>query len=307
MAPTMRKEWVDRDYYAMLDVDKGASQKELKKAYRKLAQQYHPDRNPGDNAAEDRFKELNEAYDVVGDPETRKEYDHVREIGYFVGGPGGGQQYVRVEDLFGRGAPAGGTPFDLFGGLTDLLGNQRGRGRAAQGSDVKTDLSLTFHEAISGVTRDINVDGQRIKVKIPKSVDDGSRIRLRGKGQPGLGGGPYGDLYVTVHVGNHPTFRRTGNTVHIDVPITFTEAALGADIVVPTLEGKVTVRIPAGTSSGTVLRVKGKGVESAKGITGDLRVTVEVEVPGELTDGQRKLFESLRDMNDDNPRSHLGV
>lgn len=306
MATTMRKEWVDKDYYSILGVAKGASDKDIKKAFRKLAQQYHPDRNAGDAAAEDRFKEINEAYDVLGDTETRKEYDHVREMGYFVGGPGGAQQYVRVEDLFGQGG-GGGSPFDLFGGLNDLFGGGRGRSRASQGADVQTDLSLTFHDAIAGVTRDIAVGGQRIKVKIPKGVDDGSRIRLRGKGQPGLGGGPAGDLYVTVHVGSHPTFRRTGNTIHVTVPISFTEAALGADIVVPTLDGTVTVRVPAGTASGTVLRVKGHGSEDAKGVVGDLRVTVEVQVPRTLTDDQRELLEKLRASTDDNPRAHLGV
>lgn len=305
----MRKEWLDSDYYALLGVSKDASDKEIKKAYRKLAQKYHPDRNPGDTEAENKFKELNEAYEVVGDAETRKEYDHVREMGYFVGGPGGGQQYVRVEDLFGQQQQtAGGSPFDLFGGLNDLFGGQRGRrSAAAQGGDLQTELSLTFYEAISGVTRDIAVGGQRIKVKIPKGVDDGSRIRLRGKGQPGLGGGPAGDLFVTVRVGKHPTFRRSGNTVHLEVPITFVEATLGADITVPTLEGNVTLRVPPGTAGGTVLRVKGKGIEDAKGIVGDLRVMVDVRVPRDLTDEQRALLEKFAADDDDNPRAHLGV
>ena len=307
----MRKEWLDSDYYALLGVSKDASDKEIKKAYRKLAQKYHPDRNPDDAVAEDKFKELNEAYDVIGDAETRKEYDKVREMGYFVGGPGGGQQYVRVEDLFGQqAAPGAGSPFDLFGGLTDLFGGSGQRQRrsaAAQGSDLQTDLSLTFYDAISGVTREITVDGQRIKVKIPKGVDDGSRIRLRGKGQPGFGGGPNGDLYVTVHVGKHPTFRRTGKDVHLDVPITFAEATLGADITVPTLEGNVTLRVPPGTASGTVLRVSGKGIEDGKGVTGDLRVTVDVQIPKNLTDEQRALLEKFAADDDDNPRAHLGV
>jgi molecular chaperone DnaJ len=307
VATTMRKEWLESDYYALLGVPKDASDKDIKKAYRKLAQKYHPDRNPGDATAEEKFKEINEAYDVIGDAETRKEYDHIREMGYFVGGPGGGQQYVRVEDLFGGQQP-GGSPFDLFGGLTDLFGGQRGRRPAAsQGADVQTELTLTFHEAIAGVTREINVEGQRIKVKIPKGVDDGSRIRLRGKGRPGMGGGPNGDLYVTVHVGTHPTFRRTGTDIHIEVPITFAEATLGADITVPTLEGTVTLRVPPGTSSGTVLRVKGKGIEGSKGEIGDLRVTVQVQVPKELTDEQRALLEKFAAEGDDNPRAHLGV
>ena len=157
------------------------------------------------------------------------------------------------------------------------------------------------------VTREITVDGQRIKVKIPKGVDEGSRIRLRGKGQPGMGGGPNGDLYVTVRVGKHPTFRRTGKDVHLDVPISFVEATLGADITVPTLEGNVTLRVPPGTASGTVLRVSGKGIEDGKGATGDLRVTVEVQVPKNLSDEQRALLEKFDADDDDNPRAHLGV
>jgi molecular chaperone DnaJ len=308
VATAMRKEWLDSDYYAVLGVGKDASEKDLKKAYRKLAQEYHPDSNAGDSAAEEKFKELNEAYDVIGDPETRKEYDHVREMGYFVGGPGGGQQYVRVEDMFGNQRGGAGSPFDLFGGLTDLFGGQQGRRQtAAAGTDVQTDLSLSFHDAIAGVTRDIAVDGQRLKVKIPKGVDDGARIRLRGKGRPGMGGGPNGDLYVTVHVGTHPTFRRTGNTVHLDVPITYAEATLGADITVPTLDGTVTLRVPPGTPSGTVLRVKGKGIEDGKGTMGDLRVTVEVQIPKDLTDEQRALLEKFASDDNSDPRAHLGV
>ncbi len=144
-------------------------------------------------------------------------------------------------------------------------------------------------------------------MKIPKGVEDGSRIRLRGKGRPGFGGGPNGDLYVTVHVGTHPTFRRTGNDVHIHVPISFVEAALGADITVPTLEGSVRLRVPQGTPTGTVLRVKGKGIESSKGDVGDLRVTVEVHVPKQLTDEQRALLEKFAADDDNDPRAHLGV
>ncbi len=298
----MRKEWLETDYYALLGVASDASEKEIKKAYRKLAQQYHPDTNAGDAAAESRFKEVNEAYEVIGDPETRKEYDHMREVGYFVGGPGGGQQYVRVEDLFSGG---GGSPFDLFSGIGDLFGQTRARARP--GRDLSAETRLSFHDAISGVTKQMTINGQRIKVRIPPGVADGARIRVSGKGAPGAGGGPSGDLYVTVRVADHPIFDRSGGNLGVTVPVTFVEAALGAEVAVPTLDGKVTLRVPPGTPSGKTFRVSGKGVATSKG-TGDLLVTVEVIVPSSLTDEQRQLLEKFRDNGpDENPRSHLGV
>ena len=301
----MRKEWLETDYYAVLGVSKDASEKEIKKAYRKLARDSHPDTNADNPDAEARFKEINEAYDILSDSEQRKEYDHVREMGYFVGGPGGGQQYVRVEDLIGE----GGSPFDLFGGLGDLFG-RGGRQRAApprQGADLETDLNLTFHEAIGGTTRDMSHDGQRLKVKVPRGVADGARIRVKGKGGRGTQGAPAGDLYVRVHVAAHPIFGRNGRDLLITVPVTFTEASLGAAIDVPTLEGKTKIRVPAGTPSGKTFRVRGKGVDTTKG-TGDLLVTVEVTVPKDLTDEQKQLLEEFRDRGPaQNPRSHLGV
>jgi molecular chaperone DnaJ len=302
----MRQEWVESDYYAVLGISKDASEKDIKKAYRKLAQQFHPDANRDDPAAEARFKEISEAYDVIGDPETRKEYDSVRQMGYFVGGPGGAQQYVRVEDLFGQ-RSAGGSPFDLFGGLGDFFSGRTGS-RPRPGQDVSADLTLPFDDAIAGSTRQVSIDGESFKVKIPKGVRDGARIRLRGKGGPGALGGPNGDLYVTVHVTPHPLFERTDDDLRIEVPVTFTEAALGADVDVPTLDGKVKVRIPAGTQSGRTFRVRGRGVEAAKGTTGDLLVTVNVVVPTALTDEQRTLLEKLRDNGPaEDPRAHLGV
>ena len=303
----MRKEWLETDYYAVLGVSKDATQRDIKKAYRKLARDHHPDANEGKADSEARFKEINEAYDVVGDDDTRKEYDHARDMGYFVGGPGGAQQYVRVEDLFAGGGTGGGSPFDVFSGerLSDLFG--RPARRAQPGRDVAADVSLTFHESIGGVTKQLNVDGKTVKVKIPKGVDDGTRIRLKGKGGPGNRGGPPGDAFVTVHVAEHPVFARSGRNLGITVPITFVEAALGAEIDVPTLEGSVRLRIPAGTKTGKRFRVSQRGVEMAKD-RGDLLVTVEVTVPIKLTDEQRALLEKLRDNGlDDNPRAHLGV
>ena len=303
----MRKEWLETDYYSVLGVPKDASQKDIKKAFRKLARDYHPDANEGDAGAETRFKQVNEAYEVLGDTETRKEYDHARDMGFFVGGPGGAQQRVRVEDLFGGAGVGGGSPFDVFSGqrLSDLFGQPMNRPHA--GRDIAAELNLSFHEAISGVTKRVNIDGNTVRVKIPKGVDDGARIRLKGKGGPGTRGGPRGDAYVTVHVADHPVFARSGRNLGITVPITFVEAALGAEIDVPTLEGSVRLRIPAGTPTGKTFRVTGRGVETTKA-RGDLLVTVDVTVPTVLSDEQAALLEKFRDNGpEDNPRAHLGV
>ena len=304
---TMRKEWLETDYYALLGVEKDASQKDIKKSFRKLARDFHPDANEGDSSAESKFKEVNEAYDVLGNADSRKEYDHARDMGYFVGGPGGTQQHVRVEDLFGGTGPGGGSPFDVFSGqrLSDLFGQPLNRRQA--GRDVAADLQLSFHEAIAGVTKQVNIDGNTFKVKIPKGIDDGTRIRLKGRGGPGMRGGPPGDAYVTVRVPNHPLFARSGRNLRLNVPITFAEAALGAEIEVPTLDGSVRLRIPAGTKTGKTFRVSGRGVETVKE-RGDLLVSVEVTVPKDLTDEQRALLEKFRDNGpEDNPRAHLGV
>jgi molecular chaperone DnaJ len=301
----MRKEWLESDYYATLGVSSNAPTKEIKQAYRKLAQQFHPDKNAGDTAAENRFKEVNEAYEVIGDPETRKEYDHTREMGYFVGGPGGAQQYVRVEDLMGG---TRGSPFDLIGGLGDLFGRGGGAAGPRNGDDLTAEMHLSFHDAISGTTRQLTVNGQMIKVKIPKGVANGARIRVRGHGGPGRSGAPAGDLYVTVKVAEHPVFGRRGSNLTLHVPITFVEAALGAEIDVPTLDGKVRLRIPAGTQSDKTFRVRDHGVGDAKGNRGDLLVTVEVLVPEQLSEEGKELLQQFRLQNPhDNPRSHLGV
>jgi molecular chaperone DnaJ len=309
----VRREWLEKDYYEILGVERGASEKEITAAYRRLAKKHHPDNNPGDAAAEARFKEISEANAVLSDPEQRRQYDQAREMfsrGTFVGDPGGGAQYVRIDDLGDLGDLFGGG---LFGGLGDLFGagGHRARSRSRRGGDVEAEVSLSFHEAVQGTTRSLAVQGpdgrRQVTVKIPAGVDDGARIRLRGQGQPGSQGGPAGDLYVRVHAGSHPLFARSGRDLKVRVPISYTEAALGADVAVPTLEGKVTVRVPPGTSSGRTLRVKGKGVASTKG-TGDLLVTVEVSVPEQLSPEARSLLEQLRRAEAGyNPRAHLGV
>jgi DnaJ-class molecular chaperone len=302
----MRKEWLEKDYYAELGVSKDASQKEIKKAFRALARTYHPDNNPSDAAAETRFKEINEAYETLSDEEIRKEYDHAREMGYFVGGPGGQQQYVRVEDIFGggQGAPAQ----DLFTGFQDLFGTARRQRRPQRGADASGAVALSFHEALAGTTKELSVGGNVVKVKIPKGVVDGTRVRVKGKGGPGANGGPPGDLYVTVHVGSHPVFGRKGKRdLTIDIPIRYSEAALGAVISVPTLNGSSKIKIPAGTQGGTTMKLSGKGVETSKA-TGDLLVTLHIAVPMSISDQERSALEALQDAEADwNPRAHLGV
>ncbi|MEN8234093.1 MAG: DnaJ C-terminal domain-containing protein [Actinomycetota bacterium] len=306
----MRKEWLEKDYYAALGVSKNASDKEIKKAFRKLARDLHPDNNPDDAVAEARFKEVNEAYETLSNPDERKEYDHVREMGYFVGDSVGHQQYVRVEDLFGQGRGGGGGFQDLLGGLGDLFGQgaRHQQPRPMAGRDLQTDVTLTFHEALNGPTKTVSVDGRSVKVKVPQGIADGTKVRLRGKGGPGANGGPAGDLFVRVHVAAHPIFGRSGRRdLTITVPITFVEATLGAVIEVPTLEGTTKIRIPEATQSGKTMKVSGKGVET-KDTTGDLLVTIEVQVPADITEAQKELLERFQDENpDDNPREHLGV
>ncbi len=304
----MRKEWLEKDYYATLGVSKNASDKEIKKAFRKLAREFHPDNNPGDAVAEARFKEVNEAYDTLSDADDRKEYDHVREMGYFVGDQGGHQQYVRVEDVFG-GDMGGGGFQDLLGGLGDIFGQgaRRQQPRPMAGRNLQSDLSLTFHESLAGPTKTVGIDGRTVKVKVPQGIADGTKVRLKGRGEPGANGGPAGDLFVRVHVASHPVFGRSGKRdLTIAVPVTFAEAALGAVILIPTLDGDTKIRVPAGTQGGTTMKVSGKGVEVSNG-SGDLLVTIEVTVPTDLSDTQRELLETFRDDAPENPREHLGV
>lgn len=306
---TVRREWMEKDYYAVLGVEQSAADRDIKKAYRKLAHQYHPDNNPGDEASESRFKEIGEANQVLSDPETRKEYDQARAAfarGAWAGGPSGthNTQYVHVEDLGDLFGGAG------FGGFGDLFG-RRGRPGPQKGADLESDVSLSFHEAISGTTRTLTVDGpsgtREVQVRIPAGVDDGARIRVRGKGLPGANGGGTGDLYVRVRVAKHPIFARSGRNLKVHLPLSFVDAALGTELDAPTLDGKVTLRIPAGTQPGKTFRVSGKGVATPKG-TGDLLVVVDLEVPRDLSDEQRSLLERLRDVEKDtSPSEHLGV
>ncbi|HZO63503.1 MAG TPA: molecular chaperone DnaJ [Kribbellaceae bacterium] len=379
------KDWIEKDFYKVLGVSKTAEQDEIKKAYRKLARKYHPDSNSGDAKAETRFKEISEAYDVLGDVKKRKEYDEARRL--FGGGgfrmPGGSGQGsgfgFDVGDLFNRGGASG------SGGLGDILGGMFSGGtrttsttqRPRRGQDIESEATIEFAEAVNGVTvglrmtsdepcktchgtgakygtvpkvclkcegtgmqtsvqggvfamtepcteckgRGLVVDqpcetchgsgrgtsSKTMQVRIPAGVQDGQRIRLKGKGAAGERGGPAGDLYVTVHVKPHKIFGRQGEHLTLTVPVTFTEAALGAEIKVPTLDGMpVTVRIPAGTANGAKLRVRGKGSVRRDGTRGDMLLAIEVQVPHELSEEQRaKLQEYSTASAQPDPRAEL--
>ena len=379
MAP--QREWFEKDYYKVLGVPQSATDNEIRRAYRKLAKENHPDAHPG---KEERFKEISAAYDVLSEPAKRKEYDEIRRLGPVAaggagfpggaggpGGPGASTFNIRTENLG-----------DLFGDLLGRFGGAPGAGRTRtaappgqRGDDVEAELHLSFVDALNGVTTTVNVtteatcstchgsgaapgtspvvcsrcggrgvvsDNQglfsfsracpqcvgrgmivespcptcrgsgsetrprQVKVRIPAGVDDGQRIRVKGRGTPGRGGGPPGDLWVTVRVAAHEMFGRRGRNLTLTVPITFAEAALGAEITVPTLDGSVVLKVPPGTRSGRTFRVKGRGVADEKGV-GDLLVTVEVAVPTKLSPAQREAIEALATASTESPRTHLGV
>jgi molecular chaperone DnaJ len=344
-----------RDYYEVLGVSRSANEDDLKKAYRRLAMQHHPDRNPDDPEAEDRFKEASEAYAVLADPDKRRAYDRFGFEGVAGAGAGGFQDFGDLgsfgdlfNDLFG----------DLFGGAR--TGTRR-RGRGQRGADLRYNLEIQFAEVLEGLDARIEIpkmrpcdtcsgsgarpgssprlcdqcrgtgqmvlqqgffrisrpcdacggagevvpdrcadcrgagrtEGQQtIRVRVPPGVEDGMRLRLAGEGEAGIAGGPSGDLYVVVSVVQHPLFEREGPDVHLEVPIPFFQAALGAELEVPTLEGKVGVRIPEGTQSGKVIRLRGRGFPSVGSpVRGDHFVRIFVEIPTKLTDSQRELLE----------------
>jgi len=391
-----QQEWLEKDYYKVLGVPEAATEDQIRRAYRKLAKQHHPDTNPG---SEERFKEISAAHDVLADAAKRKEYDEIRRLGPMAnafrgpgagargGAPGaggaGGPFTFTTDDLgdilgglFGRfrdpggpragGAPGAGGPGGRPGGST--AGPQRG-------ADLEAQLHLSFNEAVNGVTTTVNVTSEstcsvchgsgaapgttpticpdcsgrgvlddnqglfsfsrpcprcagrgmvveapcpqcrgrgvelrprQVKVRVPAGVDDGQRIRLKGRGGAGRNGGPHGDLYVVVGVASHPLFGRKGRDLTLTVPVTFAEAALGADITVPTLDQPVVLKIPPGTRSGRTFRVRGRGVDNAKSV-GDLLVTVEVAVPTKLTSAEREAIEALSAASKESPRAHWGV
>ena len=376
---TPQREWFEKDYYKVLGVPQSATDTEIRRAYRKLAKENHPDAHPG---KEERFKEISAAYDVLSEPANRKEYDEIRRLGPMAAGGAG---------FPGGAGGAGGSPFtnirtdnlgDLFGDILGRFGAGAGGARTRttappgqRGDDVEAELHLSFLDALNGVTTTVNVtteatcstchgsgaapgttpvvcsrcggrgvvsDNQglfsfsracpqcagrgmmvespcptcrgsgsetrprQVKVRIPAGVDDGQRSRVKGRGTPGRGGGPAGDLWVTVRVASHEMFGRKGRNLTLTVPITFAEAALGAEITVPTLDGSVVLRVPPGTRSGRTFRVKGRGVADDKG-AGDLLVTVEVAVPTKLSPAEREAIEALATASTESPRTHLHI
>lgn len=379
------RDYFEKDYYAELGVPKTATTAEIKKTYRKLARDLHPDKNPGNQQAEEKFKSVSEAYDVLSDDKRRKDYDEARNLmasGAFRGFPGaaGGQHRgaaggFDLSDLL-RGANAGGDGSlgDLFGGLFGRRGASSRAARGRRGADVETEASLSFRDAVSGTTVSLRLmeraacptchgsgaqpgtsphtcpvcggsglisrnegafafsepcanchgtgsvidspcptcHGQRtvlaprtVKARIPAGVADGQRIRLSGRGEPGMGGGPPGDLYVVVKVAPDRLFGRSGDNVTLTVPATFTELTLGTTITVPTLQAPVSLKIAPGTASGRKLRVKGKGVRRANGHVGDLIVTVEVAVPGRLSAAARSALEAFAQTQTADPRPEI--
>ncbi|MBW3576040.1 MAG: DnaJ domain-containing protein [Actinobacteria bacterium] len=301
-----------KDHYEVLGVAEEASHEEIQRAYRRLARRHHPDANPGDAGAEERFKEISAAYEVLSDPVKRREYDQVRRSGHAAGGfdSGAGTFRVTVDDLGDLGG------FGDLGDLGDLLGDLFGGRRPAsgrQGHDLEARLDLSFEDAVFGVTtevqaRDTAGSTRSVRVRVPAGVEDGQRIRVAGLGGPGLDDGPPGDLYVTVRVAPHALFGRSGRDLTLTLPVTYPEAALGAEVKVPTLDGEpVTVRIPPGTPTGRTLRVRGRGVPRPGGHRGDLLVTIEVAVPQRLTSQQRAAVEAMAQAMDGSPRTHLEV
>ncbi|NBH09719.1 molecular chaperone DnaJ [Amycolatopsis sp. SID8362] len=379
------REWIGKDFYRELGVSSDATSDEIKKAYRKLAKENHPDANAGNADAEQKFKAVSEAYGVLSDASKRKEYDEARRL--FGGGGGfnfpggGGTGSFDVGDIFGQ---AGASQQGGFGGLGDILGGLFGRGRASagatanrpqRGADVETDVRIDFTEAVKGATlplrlsspatcstcggngakpgtsprtcptcsgsglvsrsqgafafsepcRDCRGRGtiiddpcpecggegvstrtRTLTVRIPPGVDDDQRIRLAGQGEPGRGGAQAGDLYVRVHVAPHALFGRKALDLTITVPVDFTELALGTTITVPTLEGKVSLKVPPGTASGRVLRVRGKGIAKRDGSQGDLLVTLQAAIPAKLDDKAREALQAYAEaMAGHDPRPEI--
>ncbi len=377
------KDFLEKDYYKVLGVTKSSSADEIKKSYRKLARKYHPDANKGDPKAEERFKEISEAYNVLSDDKRRKEYDDARSLfgggGVRMPGSGGGAGNYNFDlgDLFGGssggGSGSGGRLGDILGGV---FGGRTAQPRPRRGADVETETSLSFSDAVNGVTVSLQLAGEgpckscagtgakagtvprvcptcegtgqgsrnlgnfafsepcktcrgrglvvddpcpvcsgsgramstrTIQARIPAGVGDGQRIKLKGKGAPGERGGPAGDLFVRVHVTPHPVFGRSGHNLTVTVPVTFPEAALGAEIKVPSHNGMpVSLRIPAGTPNGRTFRVRGKGVRRSDSTMGDLLVTVNVQVPSTLDGEAKEALETFRKVTaGSDPRDQL--
>ena len=328
-----------KDYYATLGVGKTATEKEVKQAFRKLARKHHPDVNPGDKAAESKFKEINEAYEVLGDPPKRKKYDELGanwrayEQAERTGGPnpfagqwnvnvGGGQGGFRtmtqeeMEQMFGDQNPFSDFFTTFFGGgfgggESSARGGARGRSRSRQGRDVEHEIELSLEDAYHGTTRRLSLkhDGhtRTVDVRIPVGVGDGSRVRISGEGESGTGGAASGDLYLRVRLSPHPIFERKGRDLYVKVPLPVTTAVLGGEIEVPTIAGKaVRLRIPTVTQNGQVFRLKGYGMPAVNRNEdkGDAYARVEVQLPTQLSADERSHYEALAKLGDDAANKH---
>jgi curved DNA-binding protein len=331
-----------KDYYQTLGVSKTASEKEIKQAYRRLARKHHPDVNPGDRGAEVRFKEINEAYAVLSDSEKRRKYDQLganwQQYERVAQAPGGGGFPPGFEGFHveyeGPGAGGGGFSdfFRMFFGGAEaesIFGDMGGRpGRrsrttarrpsgfgfeAAKGRDVSAPIEIGLEDAFRGSQQRLGLQAhpgapaKQIDVKIPAGVKDGSRVRVAGKGEPGQGGAQPGDLFLDVKIRPHRIYRREGDDLYVDLPVTVTEAALGTEVEVPTFSGRTRIKVPAGSQSGQLLRLRGKGMPRLKGGGhGDLLARIKVVTPTKLSDRERELLEELASLRKDAPREHWG-
>lgn len=297
------------DYYKILGVDKNASQDDIKKAYKKLARKHHPDLNPNDPDAKRRFQEINEANEVLSDPEKRKKYDQYGEHWQHADQFEAQQQQYRQQ--YGGAGGDGGAYWSSSGGFSgdegefsdffeSLFGSRGGRrgGRSAgfRGQDFNAELQLSLRDAAQTHKQILTVNGKKIRITIPAGVEDGQTIKLNGQGGPGVNGGPAGDLYITFVIPEDPVFKRLGNDLYIDVPLNLYTAVLGGEQVIDTLNGKVKLKVKPETQNGTKVRLKGKGfpVYKQEGQYGDLIVTWNVEIPTRLTEKQKELFRELQ-------------
>ncbi len=299
----------NKDFYAILGVSRKAGAEEIKKAYRKLARKYHPDVNTDSKNSDARFKEISEAYNVLNDPEKKKNYDLFGQSGSQAGfDPSKAYSHYAsgVEGFdfpFGKGRSGGFQDVfsDLFGG-----GYATRTARPRKGRNIKYSMEISFEDAVRGLSTRIGLNNDKISVKIPPGVDTGSKVRVAGKGESGINGGPPGDLYIVTQVRPHPYFERKGDDIYLEVPIAFSEAMLGSKVRVPTVEGMIQLTIPPGTQGGQKLRIKGKGVPHLRGGgRGDQFVVVKITVPKNIDPQSEQLVRDFERLNPENPRSKL--